>query len=109
MKRVLLVLIVVFAGIHLWLSDAFGQGFNIFHLWILAPFAISAASLFAKHQGKLVAHVIPLTGVLLGLLTAVVYFEAESALIYAVMPFYQMAALLIVFAVGLLITYLRKR
>jgi len=121
-KKLLFLLICIEGAIQLWLAGSFRRWlhdieFSTFDGWVIMPTVLLLLSLLAKSKECLFSRVIPICGIAMGLIVISLYYSAhtyeggdgQAALIYAVMPFYQLLVLLGVFGVGLLITRLSRR
>ena len=93
-----------------------GFVFSFLQVYIVAPLLLSIFMALIKTKKPTLNFIVSWAGVLSGLLALVLYYsvntytgtDGQAGLIYAVMPFYQLAFMLLVAAITLLIWHFTK-
>ena len=98
----------------IYISDV-GPGLSFTHIYIVAPLLLSVSLLAIKANPSRLALIVSTAGLLSGIVALFAYYSAstysgtdgQAALIYAVMPVYQFAFMLVVYSLTLLISKLK--
>lgn len=94
-----------------------GFGLNFLQIYIAAPLLLSILLVLVKTKNPKFNLIVSCAGLLSGILALIPYYSAytytggdgQIALIYAVMPFYQLVFMLVVAAIAWSIMHLTKR